>query len=402
MATQAIKDILDTEIPSPSWVWSPTRSTPLDTDMTFARNSVGFTREYPTINYTSRSVDTPRISQGNSLLLERESTNFVLSSSDISQNSTALGASDSVSLSSPAREIIQDPDADSKFVESGGAENDRYRMDCSGTLSGGIEVASVYAAAGTSGKVRCIFSGTSVEVDFSTETHTVLRDSNNMLVSVNKRFFLNPRTGNNKVCLLIITVDTAGSTSESRRLDVGPASSTAGESVVFYHGQIETGNRSSPILTSGSTATREREPLSINPKDWWNNKAGTFLIKIVPQSFRTPFTQKLLRAPGKEWINITGSTSPYSIGSFDGSTGVGHSKSTLNAFETGKVAISLTSNQRRLAINSVVETFQHNGDLLSKPSEINVGDGGKALSRIKSITYFPDALTPNQLEILTT
>jgi len=404
MATQSVKDILGTEIPSPSWVWSPTKASPLPPDTVgFSRSSVAFTREYPTIGYSSRSAGTPRISQGDSFLMEQEQTNFVLSSSDISQNSSAFGSSGNVSLSDPAREIINSPDADSKFIESGGSANDRYRMDASGTYSGGVEVVSVLAGRGSSGKLRGLVTGTTVEVDFDAETHNILRDEFGAIKSVNKRFFLNPRTGNNRICQLVISLDTSVfDSTQDRYLDVGPSSSTAGENVIHYHSQIETGNLSSPIVTSGSKKSRAREGLTVEPKEWWNESGGTFFAEVIPQSFRFGFgAQKLIRAPVKEWLNITSSPSPFSIASYDGSLGIAHSNSTLDAFEPGRIAVSFTSSERRLALNGVAETFSHNGDLLAKPSTIKIGDNGKAQVRIKRISYFPDALTKSQLETLT-
>jgi hypothetical protein len=77
MATQSVKDILDAEIPPPTWVLNPTKANPLPSEVDFSRNSRGRTLDTDgTFKFVGK--DTPRIyGAQQDLLVEKESKQLV-------------------------------------------------------------------------------------------------------------------------------------------------------------------------------------------------------------------------------------------------------------------------------------------------------------------------------------
>lgn len=88
MATQSVKDILNTDIPKPLWVWSPTTAAPTRSDMSFSRGDAGDPGTDHVLQqgeFAQVGPDKERVYRGEGMLLEPQRTNDVTYSAKISR-----------------------------------------------------------------------------------------------------------------------------------------------------------------------------------------------------------------------------------------------------------------------------------------------------------------------------
>lgn len=403
MATQSVKDILNTEIPSPSFVLSPSVPAPLPSGVTHTRNGgddVARTLDPYSGKFEHVNENTPRVYGGDqSLLVEAARTNHIKNSSDATQ----WGTPTSTSFPSAQTSVIAGETA--YEVKSDSSSDDRLIPDAGQTTSS-QEVLTVIVEKGTSDRTRLRPYGDSggfgnVIFDFIDEEIDTLGGAD--------RADARLLDGRRNIYEIRIAY-TPSSSGQNQRAILYPDPDGGLGSTIFHHAQIEeTPNASSPIVTQGSAATRAGDDYTIfdyrnDPErdypEWYNDVQSTWFVDITPRYYNNSTTPAILTANGTSGIILYAGTTPDGLnwGSLDG-TNVANPAVGNPAFQSTKIAVSLTQNEIRCSVLGKSEVTSHNGSLLNR-SSIDLG-GDILLASINRLLYFPRALPESTLNTLT-
>jgi hypothetical protein len=396
MATQAVKDILDTEIPKPTWVLSPSRAAPLPTieGPGFSRSSTGWTFDSARGKFTPKEAGTPRINgTRNELLVEARRENQVTYSSGDTNwgyNYTAVES------------IMDESGADGLRVEGQdqGADN-------VGSFTGNRETFSVIVEkiAGSETLVRVKNSTTGDNPVFQTfdwaSDSWSGGDTNSELLT---------QSGPNGGEVRRLIARYSGTQGDMRTLVLEPNGNSASNSdvaVVHHHQLEEAPFATSPIYTSGGKNTREKDNLIIwnsdNYPEWFNTERGTWIFEIRPLFEPGSGDESIVvnsdRGANNEIIGIDTTSSDYLVVARENNDGIYLSeRQTGSRLDTLTVATTYGQSEKRVAINGSVTTGDHAGNHLA-PSKLTIARQGA--SRILRGTYRPAFLSEEQLRILT-
>jgi len=404
MATQSVKDILDTEVPKPSFVLSPSVPAPLPSGVTVTRNgqdNVARTLDPYSGKFKQVAEDTPRVyGSDQGLLVEADSrTNYVQYSSDLSKwNSvdTALTAVDN---------LIDSPNATAHSINAQNGDPNANAITDAGTFSGGEEIYKVLIGENTSDRIQLRVRDNTdsnsifVQYNFSSDSFDGTGDS--QIKDANARKF--GSINGSKVTEITIRYD-GFPQGNSRSVYIYPDRDGNSDSVYFYHAQLEEApNASSPIVTSGSAKTRAGDDYTISVGDWWNTTQGSFLLTGTSRVFAAGNT---FGNPAQRWLNHGANTARlhYNNGNlrlFDDSGSNVDVLDATTAFSPVSVGISFTQNEMRLSANgSSNVTNSHDGSWLKKPSGILLGLLAVSVT-FQDLSYIPRALSESTLNTLT-
>jgi len=411
MATESIKNILDTEVPRPSFVLRPSVAAPIPSEVTHTRNGqddVARTLDPYSGKFESVAEDTPRVyGDSQSLFMEASSRkNHVLYSSAINQSNwggTDLGAESAVSS------VIKGQTA---YEQAGDSSNNFANIqNGSGTLTGNAEVAHFIIEKGTAAEsavgVYNTTSGTHVfglDYDWSADSTTV------SLGAVSDSYVRTLQSvGPNGGKVVEIVVRYAGSNGgnvngESREARVYVDRTANSNTTICHHAQIEQApNPSSPIVTGSTGKTRAADSYTIfsgGEPDWWNSNQGTLLFDLSIQFRSVDTPESSMRVckfgsvdeirvdngfKGKQFYRLTSSTNRI----FD-----------VNPFKVDNIAVSFDGATHILAVNGSSKSASAKSNIAGTDS-LSLGGKQRLLATFRSITYIPRALPESTLNTLT-
>jgi len=159
--------------------------------------------------------------------------------------------------------------------------------------------------------------------------------------------------------------------------------------------RLDTRDFGVPIKTTSSTVQKQAEDLNFTVGDWWNENEGSFLLTFEPlvHNFNSLITSAdtstafLVTAGSSAVLQIRDSNFDTVL-SQDYETFRGSAQSIVVTFDGNEATIT-----NQLGHSSGSPT---NGDLVSKPSLININSGAV----IYQLAYYPRALTKTEAEIL--
>jgi len=396
MGTQSVKDILDTEIPKPTFSLVPSQLAPLNNYTTYSRGSVSNGDfQAQTVNPTSgyyKGADGPRVfgkSQG--LLVEGKNKKQW---HDARQPPN--GAWPNTYTDTAGRDGI---DGDNSNFDGTLLKDNSQRIDSQISVPDSTDDTwsiSLWVHKNQSPSImgfdfKVVWdSGNNFErVDVNLNNGTIdSRDIND------GSFHIQESYNTDWWRLVAILPSPANVTNK-----------TAGVRIYTDYGdiridnlQIEKDANTSPIFSSGSPTTRGGDNVTVDVNtDWFNDREGTFLFEFEILSYR--FGGRFRFGSPESWFQVSGeNVPPYKIESnnSDPTVGIG----TVGVKERSKYAISVTPSQRILSLNGTSSIFGNDGTLLS-PGSYSLGEGGGGSIVFYKINYYPRALPESTLNTLT-
>ena len=208
----------------------------------------------------------------------------------------------------------------------------------------------------------------------------------------------------------------ANATNSDFRMQIGPNSSTSGESIIFLGAQVEEGvNPSSYIPTNGSTATRSTDVANItgtNFSSWYGNNEGTVFSENIYRSetgttqFAYAFSDGAIADEIYQY-KATGNDNVFLIirDSVDGTT---FNQNYQNAMPYGrqtKSALAFASNNAFSDLDDLTTKFQDNNVTVPVLNQVRfaerVNGQGSPFLTINRFTYWPSRLPNDTLGTIT-
>jgi len=419
MATQSVKDILNTEVPKPSFVLSPSVPAPLPSGVTVTRNgsdNVARTLDPYSGKFEHVPEDTPRVyGADQSLLVEAAGrTNHVPHSS--SPTSTNWSHDSGIIVVSTYDSIVKGGTA----VEVLGDGTDFSQISQSaGRFSGNKETLYMIIEATSSAKR----SGVKIRDEIQSDTNTIAVDFDNETTSIDKAKFGSIRfhnlyklkdLGPGGGPVYIVAVGYNASNKDNRRtVTFHPDIDNNDDKQVLHHAQLEEApNASSPIVTGSSAKTRAGDDYVIPKGDWWNTKEGTFIFEFVPQLFYQPFDSEqfgFIDSNGEptSYFNIywADNPAPFEIQVQHNLAGPNRTVApgTAAAFQKSTFACSFSNSGKLIvSLNGQSNTRQNTKATAPLLEEKDIQTGDASFVRYADISYLPRALPESTLNTLTT
>lgn len=406
MATQSVKDILNTEVPKPSFALSPSVPAPLPSGVTVTRNgqdNVARTLDPYSGKFEHVPEDTARVyGSDQGLLVEAAGrTNQIPKSSQISKAN--WDGSFDIASETKVDSILEEKNA--YKITGAGSSSANVNKQNVGTFTGGTETVEFIIEKGTSGKVggevRNSDTGNSVvgfRYDWGTDTLTVASGSA-------QRMNTRRTAGPNGNPLVFLTVSYSGGNAENtlgdtRRVFANVDPSASASSSIWHHAQLEEApNASSPIVTSSSAKTRAGDDYTIPVGDWWNNTEMTLLIELTPLAYNYPNFNWIIGNDNNNRIDLRGRP-PFDVnlagGPSIGVSGIG------GTFELHKIGISMGASKTTLSVNGLSNSAsQEWTGFLNESSELVWNTGKPMIGAYNKITAIPRALPESTLNVLT-
>jgi len=389
-----VKNILQAGTPRPTQSIRPGLSAPLPAGMSWARPDVG--NPDPTAQtldprsglFEGKSADTPRVYGGDQgyLLETGQETNLFGNSESASAYSASSGVSLSTNSSQSVRKGGSSVEAE---VTGGGATN----IFC---LLGGQPDNTRYTVtrwvkhtAGTDTEVQINWGGShngnrsTATVDLTTGTLTTKSEVSGEYVRAKKKF-------NGWVEIVVTT--TTGTNSNNNNVIPQFNLGSIGQKILVVT-QIQKGSTHAAYIptTNGSQTSRGSDRLELfsgGQPSWWPSEA-TILTEIVPLYYEHSRKMDLLytsatkrffwQLAGAGWETRDDTGNKINVAS------------SFSPFQSYKIALSLTRDEMRLAVNGKTATGTHDGTLLDV-SKLNFGRGqGRAQTLLKSWSIIPVA-----------
>jgi hypothetical protein len=326
MAT--VQEILDTEIPRPTFAFRPGYNAPVPSDVTFSRPSAGQTRN-PASQYGYKSVPSGRrriYGPKQGLLLEGNSSTNVL------PYSSNLNAWDGTSLTQH-ESIFQGQNENAYSLENGGPNQS------AGTYTANSETLTIIAEKQSDDiltfKMENGGTSTSFSYDFDFANETFSNNSSRDITEeLNWREIAKRGPNGGRLIELNIQYDPTieGDDGSTRQLRPGTS-----DHITHYWGIQERDFSYSPVITEGSQATRSASSFEIETGGWHNTKEGSWVLNLIPLFYSTAGGYPaLFNSQGAEIEWWSGRNSRLN---FDG-LGVGVTDVQEGAYEEHKVAFS--------------------------------------------------------------
>jgi hypothetical protein len=192
----------------------------------------------------------------------------------------------------------------------------------------------------------------------------------------------------------------------------------SGEALYIWGPQWETNSNvldmTSYIPTSGSTATRSRDKVSIegdNFTSWYNQSEGTWICNFDYMQNNNSGTSSLystaLDQDDRNWLRVN-----YSAGTPDTirqaiNSSANDSTTTVPHDEDNKIAQSYENLSQTVSINGGVD-IETTGTISTNHTKLQIGnivwsdiDSTILFGRINKLIYYPERLTDSQLQNLT-
>jgi hypothetical protein len=405
MATQSVKDILDTEIPKPVWTLRPTRATPVPSDIgQFERSSKARGFNPSSVQWEEVAVDEPRTYGGNQGLIvsSLKHENLIKQSSDIFDwNQT--GASVDTNRTS----IIDGSKSTGRQI-SGNNSYDRYAISAGQTTTGeSIYYTIIEPRSSTKIGMSVGNSNTGNEIlvsyDINDDSFNTVRENSGTVVDRSAATLrdIGPNGSGNNPLILVALKFKQDSGGDGQFVEFHPDFNGNGDSVIFHHGQADdlpvTGF---PVVTKGSTRKIEPERAFVyngGQPSWWNSNEMTYVIDFA--TFHANYaTSAFVMANGgsNRFLNVfDGGLSVVDSG--DNSLSLGSAP----GFERTRVAVSLTQSGMTgvsSADNSSIVSTNHSGSLLEQ-NQIRIG-GASATQIVYEISFMPKAVSNTALKAL--
>jgi len=408
MATQQIKDILDTEFPNPSWVWNPSKANPLTTELegNFSRPSVGYTLNPRSGIFEEKAADEPRIYGGSEgLLMGPEARNYVPDSSSITEAKSWSG--DSTHNLGPKPSVIEGGTAYQWEGDVG-----RVSQKNAGTTTGGGEHA--YAIVETYGTEEV-----EIQVDERETPSYIARASynfsNDNLTLRNyavdgqarKVFDIGPNGG--EVWIIEMEYDSSKggnlSAGTGRGFFINPDSTGNGNNTILHHGQVINFHEFvPPIRNSSSTTEVSKDNLRIkNPDqyDWINNREQTWVLEVRLITENAKYTDILKAEGSNDRLELNRNSS--GVGFYDNGQSTFKAKvsdETIPLRQRSKFALTVTEKEVRISYNGIVDESSYSGDFVDTfgTDYLFRSSSGLVYDRV---VHYPTAFTTKQHEIIT-
>jgi len=400
MAT--VKEILDTEIPRPTWTFRPGYKAPLPEGMTVSRPSAARTLDPVSGLYTSVPSNEKRVfgPQQNLLVEGQARTNHLLQSADIS-SWNLTGGTNGVSVTS-ATSLI---DNETAHEVTGGGASDDFAFQDAGTFSGNTEVAHIRVERGTADLIALGVQNAStgsvvalVEYDWANGATTVVSGS----ADGDHIRILTDDGGNGGEAvdfILRISGGNAENTSgESRQVRVYPDRNGNGNSVFSHHAQIEEAlNTSPPIVTGSSEVTRSADVYQFPVGDWYTEAAAiTLYLEFTHQFYDADFPRFLEAKSVSDFLLFNNESRLRINNSIGSSQDVAKQ---LTPYENTKFAISYTDSQFAASFNGKEQFTGGGWGLINETSGFDLSL--EAPTVLKEMRFIPNFLSTNQREVLT-
>jgi len=392
MAT--VQEILDTDIPRPTWALRPGYQAPLPAKVDFTRTSAKWTLDPSKGLYTPVPSGEHRVfgSQQSLLIEGKPRKNCVDWSSDLSQWSDPSGV-----VGTAAQSVI---DGESAYRVGG---TDRVESNA-GVTSSSKETISVFVEEDTASKIRIVWKDTSlsasdevaVDFDFGADSFAT-HDERGGTLGTPEFHEVSPNGFEGSRILKLdipVTPDASGNTRKIRIY--GNAETGSGETIIHHVQLEEAANSTSPIVTNSSQVYRGGDQLDIDVSSLINNEFTIFVEGLIPVYGEDSNARTIINFGGTvrvlfywNWsnnsydVNVNQSTSNINIGG------------ACSAFKSVKIAVSGSKNITRLSVNG-----QNDNE---EPADGNIPTflSLKAIFRYRKISVTPYLLPFDTLNVFT-
>lgn len=428
-----VQEILDAQIPDPTWAWTPSISAPIRSDMTLARpnldtpNPTSYIFDESSALYTGKGADQPRISGGyQGLRVEKKETNRVDHSSnfDVSETDWSEAGPNGVTLTG----------CSSLFADSSPSYIKPKKVDTDGTsifdgISSNLTISltgddmSFYGIVerGSSGKCRIEIRNSNstivARVEYSFYDDSVIDASGDGSPKDMNAEILTPHGPNGgKVSLVSFrvppnSVDSVNDSTLDARYSFYADAEGNGNDTYLHHAQASSEpSYSSPIMTDGVPATRGKDQVTIfdgGQPEWWPDReqtiVGAFVLRALHFSEGMKFLAEQSVVNYFQIGNSFSSDTPSFLFHRDTSSNVRVGPNdgvSVNPYEINKFAFSTTPSSRILALNGTTTSGSHDGSWLNI-SNLQMNINGNTSVDLLGLKVLPEALSANNLEILT-
>lgn len=399
MATQQIKDILDTEIPDPALSVSFNRQAPVPPEMTFQRAGKAWQYNPSKGQYESVPADTLRShgSDGAALIERSAATNYVPWSNDFSKWTTFNGAS----VKSQKTPLLEGKQA---YLVAAN-ETDSFIRLGSGTFSGSQESAYFIFE-------RTPKDSIDLEIRNTDQSSTVVRarytfGSGASIVSGSgeARFQVIEEDGalnNPESSIIALQALYTGTGGDGRAMNIFPDPVGGDNQSTFHHAQINHWpTPSSPFPTSGSAEKREADELELTNFDAYTSRKGTFLTVITPTLYDQKFSDAgFFGTVGGEIFGVNMGSEPFSFQSSDRTNPLLKIDNFISPYEKTRLVAGFTENKRRISANNTTASGAHDGDLNDESQLPRLLGFNSAPFLLHELRYYPEYLSDLKSEIL--
>jgi hypothetical protein len=416
MATQQIKDILDTEFPSPTKALIPTLATPepggLEVDR-FSSTGTPRTLDPRTQRFEGVSVEgEPRIyGDRQALLIERpDRTQKTRHNTD----PQLWGFSENVIFDVSHTNVLGGRDATG--IIGGNQDSNARVAQVSGTTPSGKM--TIRALVGRSSANRFGVgwrnqqagkSPTYIEYEWGSDTVSVGASGSGSVDNYHARRLGTEVNGRDFVEIrATFAPDSAGDTMQTY---LYPDLDGNNGAIISHYVSIEDGiNATSPLLNTDNQRKRGGDTAAVDLKDWYNPNQGTFYVEYTPLVWNIESSHHipLFLTGGGEQINViyldpTNSSGETTVQNFfgngEGVTAIPHG---AKVFQKNKMLMSYNDdeNSRVISSNGISERDSADVGAYKSVNTLRLGDNN-LVGLFHKVTYSPSFVNVDDAAILT-
>jgi hypothetical protein len=397
----SVQEILDTNIPQPSFSWRPSRAAPYPSDVNFSRSNEGYTFDPVKSKYVLKGADVPRIwgAQGG-LMITGSRTNQV----EHSRPDQGKYASTSIS-GTLVNSVFENKQAVEASASSGSA---RY-SDYAGVLSSDENWASVIAEKGTSGSfdwgLRDNGPPATYEFryDWGSDSVTTVNDPN-ISGTIQDTYIEHIPATPNGGKMVRVWAHVSGMNNNEAEVTVWPDTVNGSGTTIFHHQQFVAGYRigsNPPIWTTGSAKTEGGDNINIPDASWRpETENGAVLFDFTLYRGKMFFGEFISN-------NSNGDRIEYRSGASPGVTLIDNSSPELvtgsHAEGTrGRILFSTDGSEQVVALNGDVNFNQnYDGDLFAGGNSFSINRSGDLVGQLHGFDVFPGHISPTDAQALT-
>jgi hypothetical protein len=420
MATQSVKDILDTEIPSPAFSFTATQAAPLPGNTYLDRPKPARAYDPSAGRFKEVGVNTARIhGQEQGLLIESQaSANKVVYSADVggtgwSNNNVASGYPVSVSSiikedDESANKFKTDVDSPPRMEQSVGEFSGNHER-----VSATIEnVGGATASAVTIYNIDANLHLSRIVYNWDNDTLTVV---SGQAKYTNREIIAEVGPNGGKVVRFESVVgpaNPANNTTDNGRIFVYSDWNNDGVEMVCHHAQKVSGSNdvgavcaTVPVVSGSSSGTKGKDQFEIftnGAPSWWNEQEGTFVAEV---EIRNLVNGSIVLAGGGQF-----SEQALGFSKRDGSrtwnvrvrSNSGQiEQGGVPAYERTTVAGAFSRNDMAAAVNGNVRSQNYSADSIVSENQLVSGQRNAGSFLLKSLVYYPKRLSDDRLKIIT-
>jgi len=413
MATQSVKDILNAEIPRPTFTWRPSRASTTGTDVTHTRNSPAWTYDPTKGLFVERSSGTP-LSYG----AEQGYLNNGLGGSNIlnwiSQiNSARAGWSEfEVASETTVSSLFEGESANKITATSSGLGQISQAF---GGFSGNREVLwGIFEKPASNASPEFVFKlrNKSQNLDVVSLVYNWGNDTlstfGTSAYSGSRRVSESGPNGGPLVYLFlaITSGNSLNNTSDGKGIQIQADPNKNGGSVIAHHAQHDDGNRLRdvpPIVTRSSTVQREPDDVDLDLSGDVNKNKGTFLIEYTPITFVNYYDNILRKGGGDKLETGRGVNFNFRFRDVSASLNIVEVSPNIKKFEPIRIVLSINSYTGKtvLSVNGLSDVSgSYDGEFL-KTDVFQIEPGSTApVGVYHLISFFPTDISQQAAEVL--